>query len=202
MGLTCQRRRICYAVSPLPPPRRARGDVVMRGISRTSRMVRWCAHTSAYPVVGAPERRLAKTPLERHLGRRGARVRTAAKADARPHGRTTPATPATASPRDTSRRNGAEPSAGAVVDFAAIEHRAQRCVARRAVRGGGSGPGAVCVWRIDRLVVGGRRRLTVPAFNAPNIEAARPARCAGSPRRRHHHRAAPVNVTVVYCIPP
>jgi len=57
----------------------------MRGISRTPGMVRWCARTSAYRVVGAPERRLAKTPLDRHLGRRGARVRTAAKADARPH---------------------------------------------------------------------------------------------------------------------
>jgi len=61
-GLTRQRRRICYAVPPLPPPRRARGDVVMRGISRTSRMVRWCARTSACRVVGAPERRLARMP--------------------------------------------------------------------------------------------------------------------------------------------
>jgi len=48
-------------------------------------MVRWCAHTSAYPVVGAPERRLSRTPLNRHLGRRGARVRTAAKEGAAPH---------------------------------------------------------------------------------------------------------------------
>jgi len=48
-------------------------------------MVRWCVHTSAYRVVGAPERRLAKTPLNRHLGRRGARVRTAAKGGATPH---------------------------------------------------------------------------------------------------------------------
>jgi len=34
----------------------------MRGISRTSRMVRWCARTSACRVVGAPERRLARMP--------------------------------------------------------------------------------------------------------------------------------------------
>jgi len=79
----------------------AGGHVVMRGISQTSRMVRWCACTSAYRVVGAPERRLAKTPLDRHLGRRGARVRTAAKEAPR---RTIPATPATPSRRATSLR--------------------------------------------------------------------------------------------------
>ncbi len=49
----------------------------MWGISQTSRMVRWCACTSAYGVACAPERRLAKTTLDRYLGRRGARVRTA-----------------------------------------------------------------------------------------------------------------------------
>jgi len=32
----------------------------MCGISQTSRMVRWWARTSAYRVVGAPERRLAR----------------------------------------------------------------------------------------------------------------------------------------------
>ena|GEM_PF-2383621 len=31
-----------------------------RGISQTPEMVRWCARTSAYRVVGAPERRLAR----------------------------------------------------------------------------------------------------------------------------------------------
>src|SRR5665647_678558 len=45
----------------------AGGCVAMRGISRTSRVVRWCAYTSAYRVVGAPERRLAKTTLDGHL---------------------------------------------------------------------------------------------------------------------------------------
>ena len=57
----------------------------MRGISRASRMVRWCARTNAYRVVGAPDRHLAKTPLDRHMGRGGTSVRTAAKADAPPH---------------------------------------------------------------------------------------------------------------------
>jgi len=56
----------------------------MRGISQTPEMVRWCARTSAYRVVGAPERRLAKTPLDRHLGRGVTSVRTAAQADAPP----------------------------------------------------------------------------------------------------------------------
>jgi len=57
----------------------AAGHVVMRGISQTPEMVRWCARTSAYRVVGAPERRLAKTPLDRHLGRRGEGGRAAAR---------------------------------------------------------------------------------------------------------------------------
>src|SRR5665647_3494871 len=43
----------------------------MRGISQTPRMVRWCARTSAYSVVGAPQRHLGKTSLDRHLGCRG-----------------------------------------------------------------------------------------------------------------------------------
>src|SRR5450759_1423462 len=47
-------------------------------------MVRSCARTSAYRVVGAPERRLAKTPLKRHLGRRGEGGRAAGSALQRP----------------------------------------------------------------------------------------------------------------------
>src|SRR5450756_2642077 len=47
-------------------------------------MVRWCAGTSAYRVVGTPERRLSETPLsetplDRHLGRPGEGGRPAAR---------------------------------------------------------------------------------------------------------------------------
>jgi len=68
--------------------------------------------------------------------------------------------PSSPSPRYRHRRMagaGVSTSAGAVVDSSAIEHRAQRCVGRRAVRGGGSGGRALCgcVASIDSSSAGG-----------------------------------------------